>query len=217
MTRNVTISLAAVGAFALIVAAILFATRPDTPSGAAAGAGGTTDTLVTADAARLNDAPNASATLVEFADFQCPACGRVHPIMNQLVQQYGDRVQFVFRNFPLPMHRNAEAAAIAGEAARAQGKFVPMYDRLFETQADWSESADAATVFRGYAQELGLDLAAYDAAVADPATAAKIEADTAAGQAAGVSGTPTIFVDGEKVELRSVQDITDALDAAVTR
>lgn len=215
MTRNVKISLAVVGAFALIVAALLFATRPGTPeTGAAAGA---PDSLVTADAARLNDAPNASATLVEFADFQCPACGQVQPIMDQLVQQYGDRVQFVFRNFPLPMHQNAEAAALAGEAARAQGAFHPMYERLFQTQRDWSESPDAATVFRSYAQDLGLDLNAYDAAVADPATAAKIQADKDAGLAAGVEGTPTIFVNGEKVQLRSVQDITDALDAAVNR
>ena len=92
-----------------------------------------------------------------------------------------------------------------------------MYERLFQTQRDWSESPDAATVFRGYAQDLGLDLNAYDAAVADPATAAKIQADKDAGLAAGVEGTPTIFVNGEKVQLRSVQDITDALDAAVNR
>ena len=212
MTRNVTISLFVVGAFALLVAGLLFATRPDAPP---AGGTASAEALAPADAPRLNDAPNASVTLVEFLDYQCPGCAALQPMMGQIVEQYGDRVEFVVRDFPLPMHQNAEAAAVAAAAAHRQGQFVPMYTRLFETQQSWAEQPDPAGTFRGHAEELGLDLNAYDAAVADPATLERVQADRAAGEAAGVQGTPTLFVNGEKLEVDSVQDITDALDAAV--
>lgn len=214
MTRNVKISLFVVGAFALVVAGLLFVTRPDAPQ---SGAGGTAsaDALAPADAPRLNDAPNASVTLVEFLDYQCPGCAVLQPAMGQLAQEYGDRVEFVIRDFPLPSHRNAEPAAVAAEAAHQQGRFVPMYERLFQTQQAWAEQPDAAGIFRGYAEELGLDMNAYDAAVADPATLEKVNADKAAGEQAGVQGTPAVFVNGEMLEVDSVQDITDALDAAV--
>ena len=216
MTRNVKISLLAVGAFALIVAGLLFATRPDVPSTGTGGAA-SAEALAPADAPRLNDAPDASVTLVEFLDFQCPGCGQLQPIMGQLAQQYGDQVEFVIRDFPLPMHGNAEPAAVAAEAAHQQGQFVPMYERLFGNQQSWAEQPDPTALFRGYAEEIGLDMTAYDAAVADPATLEKVHADREAGEAAGVQGTPTIFVNGEQVEVSSVQDITDALDAAVGR
>lgn len=212
MTRNVKISLFVVGAFALVVAGLLFVTRPDAPQ---TGADGTAGALAPADAPRLNDAPNASVTLVEFLDYQCPGCAVLQPAMGQLAQQYGDRVEFVIRDFPLPSHRNAEPAAVAAEAAHQQGRFVPMYERLFQTQQAWAEQPDAAAIFRGYAEELGLDMNAYDAAVADPATLEKVNADKAAGEQAGVQGTPAVFVNGEMLEVDSVQDITDALDAAV--
>ncbi|ANY05289.1 DsbA family protein [Pseudonocardia sp. HH130630-07] len=214
MTRNVKISLFVVGAFALLVAALLFATRPDAPSTGPGGAA-SPEALAPPEAARLNDNPGAPVKLVEFLDFQCPGCAQLQPFMSQLVAQYGDRVDFVVRDFPLEMHANSEPSAVAAEAAHRQGRFVAMYERLFQTQQNWAGSADAATVFRGYAQDLGLDMAAYDAAVADPATLDAVRADQAAGEAAGVGGTPAIFVNGELVEVDSVQDITDALDAAV--
>lgn len=217
MTRNVKISLLVVGAFALLVAGLLFATRPDAPPSDGAAGGARADALAPADAPRLNEAPNASATLVEFLDFQCPGCAQLQPIMGQLAQQYGDQVEFVIRDFPLPMHPHAEAAAVAAEAAHQQGQFVPMYERLFQNQQAWAEQPDPTGLFRGYAEEIGLDMAAYDAAVADPATLEKVNADKEAGAAAGVQGTPTIFVNGEQVQVNSVQDITDALDAAVGR
>jgi protein-disulfide isomerase len=216
MTRNLKISLFVVGAFALLVAALLFVNRPDAPS-SGTGGGVSADTLAPADAPRLNDAPGAQVTLVEFLDFQCPGCGQLQPIMSQLVQQYGDRVEFVVRDFPLPMHPNAEQAAVAAEAAHRQGKFVPMYEKLFQNQQNWAEQPDPTALFRGYADEIGLDGAAYDAAVADPATLQAVQAEKAAGEAAGVQGTPTVFVNGEQVQVSSVQDLTDALDAAVNR
>ncbi|BBG03259.1 MULTISPECIES: DsbA family protein [Pseudonocardia] len=214
MTRNVKISLAVVGAFALILAALLFANRPDAPDTAPGGAVAA-DTLVPAEAPRLNDNPGAPVTMVEFLDFECPSCAQIQPVMSQLVQQYGDRVEFVVRYFPLPNHSNAVPAAVAAEAAHRQDRFIPMYERVFQTQAEWAGAEDAAGIFRGYAEELGLDMAAYDAAVADPATRAAVQESEEAGLAAGVQSTPTFFVNGEKLNPESVQDITDALDAAV--
>ena len=209
MTRNVKISLAAVGAFAIVVAALLFATRPSGPESAPA------TQQVAAGDAKLNNAPNASVTMIEYMDFECPACAQLHPVVDQLVQQYGDRVQFVVRYFPLPMHPNGEPAALAAEAANQQGRFPDMSAKLFETQQAWAGQPGAEQTFRGYAEELGLDMAAYDAAVAAPATAEKVKADTRAGAEAGVSGTPTFFVNGEQLNPQSVQDITDALDRAL--
>ncbi|MEQ3553301.1 thioredoxin domain-containing protein [Pseudonocardia nematodicida] len=210
MSRNVTISLAVLGGFALILAGLLFATRPDAAQPAAAG-----ETYAVPEAPRLNDAPDAQVTMVEFLDFQCPGCAQLQPVMSQIADQYGDRVDFVIRYFPLPSHQNAEPAAVAAEAAHQQGQFVPMYERIFQTQPQWAEQDDAAGVFRGYAEELGLDMAAYDAAVAAPATLERVNADEQAGVDAGVGGTPTFFVDGEQLRPESVQDITDALDRAL--
>lgn len=211
MTRNVKISLAVVGAFALIVAAVLFWTRPSEPAG-----GGAAQQVAAGDPT-LNRAPGASVTMTEYLDFECPACGQLHPVVDQLVQRYGDRVQFVVRYFPLPMHPNGMPAALAAEAANQQGRFPDMYAKLFQNQQAWAGKPGAEQTFRDYAQQLGLDMAAYDAAVAAPRTTEKVRTDMRAGADAGVSGTPTFFVNGEKLQPESVQDITDALDQALDR
>lgn len=163
----------------------------------------------------LSQAPNEKAVLVEFLDFECEACGAAYPFVEDLRAQYGDTVTFVNRYFPLPGHRNAMPAAIAVEAAAQQGAYEPMYQKMFETQAQWGEAAeDKSAVFRGYAEDLGLDLAAYDAAVADPATRDRVELDVADGTALGVSGTPTFYLDGEPLTVSSVEEFTAAVEAA---
>jgi len=91
-----------------------------------------------------------------------------------------------------------------------------MYHRMFETQAEWGEQQTSqADLFRSFAEDLGLDLAAYDDAIADPSTQERVQQDLDDGQALGVQGTPTFFLDGERLELSSVQDLTDALDRAL--
>jgi predicted DsbA family dithiol-disulfide isomerase len=98
----------------------------------------------------------------------------------------------VARYFPLPGHANALNAAVAAEAAAQQGAFEAMYQEMYETQTQWGEQQDSkATLFRSFAQELGLDMAAYDAAVADPATLERVLSDRDDGLALGVEGTPT--------------------------
>lgn len=133
-------------------------------------------------------------------------------------EQYGDRVNFVVRYLPLPSHFNAERAARAVEAAAQQGGFEAMYKLMYETQAEWSEQqVPMDDRFRGYAQQLGLDLARYDAAYADPTTLERVLADRADAFALGVQGTPTFYVDGTRLQPRSYEDFTRALDDALAK
>ena len=169
------------------------------------------------DSRVLSKAPNEQAVLVEFLDFECEGCGAAYPVVEELRAEYADTVTFVTRYFPLPGHRNAMPAAVAVEAAAQQGEYEAMYQRMFETQAQWGEATeDKSPVFRGYAEELGLDMAAYDKAVADPATRARVEADVADGIALGVQGTPTFFLDGEMLTLTSLEQFRAEVDAAAS-
>ncbi|MGW0175907.1 DsbA family protein [Rhodococcus sp. NPDC003322] len=217
MTRGVKISLALLVAFVVAVAAILLVGRPgEEADESAADAGSNPAAVVRADSHRLSSAPEGSPTFVEFLDFECEACRSVYPAIEDLRAEYGDRVAFVVRYFPLPGHFNAERAARAVEAAAQQGKFEQMYQRMYETQAEWGEQrVPKDDVFRAFAVDLGLDMAAYDAAYADPATAARIAADVADGEALGVQGTPSFFLDGQRFEPSTYQDLTDAFDAAL--
>lgn len=145
--------------------------------------------------------PDAKVTLIEYGDFQCPACGTTYPTIKKLREEYGNRVRFVFRHFPISsIHPNAFPSARAAEAAGVQGKFFDMHDLLYERQKDWSESTGAAEVFEGYAKELGLDLTKYKDSVNSGATSDRINSDLNSGKNAGVDGTPTFFLNGEKLE-----------------
>ncbi|MBZ3905867.1 MULTISPECIES: DsbA family protein [Streptomyces] len=149
---------------------------------------------------RLTRPEKSELTVVEFLDFECEACGAMYPVVERLREEYGDRVTFVARYFPMPGHRNAEPAARAAEAAARQGEFEGMYRKLFTTQEEWGESQEwKASVFRGLAEELGLDMRRYDTDFADPETAGRVRADQRDGLGLGVQGTPTFFVDGTMI------------------
>ncbi|GGV11686.1 DsbA family protein [Streptomyces spectabilis] len=155
---------------------------------------------VRADSHRLTDPKKSELTVVEFLDFECEGCGAMYPVVEKLREEYGDRVTFVARYFPMPGHRNGELAARTAEAAARQGEFEAMYTKLFTTQKEWGESQDwKEDVFRGYAEELGLDMRKFDAALADPDTAGRVQADQRDGLGLGARGTPTFVVDGELV------------------
>ena len=163
----------------------------------------------------LSQAPNEKAVLVEFLDFECEACRAAYPFVEELRAEYSDTVTFVNRYFPLPGHRNSMPAAVAVEAAAQQGQYEAMYQRMFETQSEWGESAeDNSAVFRGFAEDLGLDMAAFDAAVADPATEERVRLDVADGTALGVRGTPTFFLDGQLLTPDSLEQFRAEVDAA---
>ena len=138
----------------------------------------------------------APVTLVEYADYECPYCGMAHPIVRRAQQTLGDRLRFVFRNFPLAeAHPHARLAAQAAEAAAAQGKFWEMHDMLFEHQ-DALEPDDIL----GYAKELGLDVARMTRDLEAGVFARKVRDDFRGGVRSGVNGTPTFFVNGERYE-----------------
>lgn len=172
--------------------------------------------LVREDSHRLTSPAVEKAQLVEFLDFECESCRAAHPLVEALKQEYGDRITFVNRYFPLPGHRNSGAAALAVEASAQQGKYQQMTAKLFETQAEWGGKQDSqAPVFRNYAQELELDMAKYDAAVADEKTRERIRKDVVDGTALGVKGTPTFFLNGKKLVLNTEEEFRQMLtDAA---
>ncbi len=182
------------------------------PSIAGALPGTASDTWV------LDQAGPEAPTLVEFLDFECEYCGAAYPFIEQLRADYAGRINFAVRYFPIPSHRNSMTAAVAVEAAAQQGRIEDMYKLMYDRQADWAEQTSSkADLFRSYAEQLGLDLAAYDAAVADPATQARVQADQDGGRAMGVQGTPTFFLDGQQLELVSFSDLVQAVDDALAR
>lgn len=133
----------------------------------------------------------AKVTIIEWSDFQCPFCSRAAPTVDRLRETYGKDVRFVFRNLPLPMHANARIAAQAAMAANAQGKFWQMHDQLFANQ----QALDRASLDKT-AEKVGLDMARFARDFDSAKVQAQIEADIAAANAAGVRGTPTLFVNG---------------------
>ena len=155
---------------------------------------------------------------MEFLDFECESCGAVYPVMEQLRQQYAGRVTFVARYFPMDGHFNARRSAHAVEAAAQQGQFEAMYQKMFETQAEWGEQrVPHDDRFRQFAEELGLDLERFDTDYAAAATAARVQADVDDGLSLGVAGKPTFFLNGQRLAPRSVEDLTSAVAEAVNR
>jgi protein-disulfide isomerase len=135
-----------------------------------------------------------SVTLLEYGDYECPYCGAAYPIVKQVQAQMGDRLRFVFRNFPISTsHPHAEQAAEAAEAAAAQGRFWEMHDHLYEHQRHL-EAGDLRT----YAEELGLDVERFDRELAENVHAARVREDFMSGVRSGVNGTPTFYVNGNR-------------------
>lgn len=213
MTTNLKISAGLVAAFVVAVAVFLGVSANGDVSGARAG----DDSLVVRDDShRLSTAADGKVTLVEFLDFECEACGAAYPFVEQLREEYDGRVSFVARYFPNPGHANAENAAVAVEAAAQQGRFEDMYHRMYETQAEWGEQQESkASLFRTFAEEMGLDMDDYDSAVEDPATLERVLQDREDGLALGVQGTPTFFLNGEKVEVDTTDQFIELIDAAL--
>lgn len=217
MSTNIKISAVLIAVFGLVVAGLLTLGRSDRPATGDGGASGATP-VVRADSHRLGEPGDSGVTLVEFLDLECESCLAAYPFVEQLRADYVGRVTFVARYFPMPGHANAENAAVAVEAAAQQGEFEAMYHRMYETQPQWGEQQESkADLFRGFAEELDLDMAAYDAAVADPATFERVLRDRADGLALGVEGTPTFFLDGQRVQVDTTEKFIELIDAALDR
>lgn len=144
--------------------------------------------------------PDALVVLIEYSDFQCPACASYHLMINKIAEEMGEEVQIIYRHYPLSsIHAQAELAAQAAEAAGQQDAFWAMHDKLFSNQADWSDQANAEVMFTTYAQELGLDLEKFKSDINNNNIKDAVKDDKRSGNQALVEGTPTLFLNGKKI------------------
>ncbi len=174
--------------------------------------GASSELLVREDSPRLSDGVKRCSWSSSISNAR--GCLALYPVIEDLRERYGDRVTFVVRHMPL--HGNSVNAALASGAAAEQGEFEAMHQRLFETAEQWGhqESSQRETFF-GYAEELGLDMDRLATGYGDPATLARVEQDAQDGQALGVTGTPTFFLDGQRLNPQSIPDLEDSFDAAL--
>jgi protein-disulfide isomerase len=165
----------------------------------------------------LGDSPvrgpkDAKVTIVEWADYQCPFCAQSAPLVNQVLQAYPKDVRYVFKQFPLPatMHPNALPAAKAAIAANKQGKFWQMHDVLFENSRELGGDK-----LKEYAAKVGLDVGRWEKDVAAAEIQQQIDREMAEGRSADVQGTPTFFVEGKRLQNRSLEGFKEMIDAAL--
>jgi protein-disulfide isomerase len=156
---------------------------------------------------------SAPVTIVEFSDFQCPFCSRLLPTIEQVKQKYGDKVRIVFRQYPLPMHPNAQKAAEASLCANEQGKFWEMHDAMFKNQQEL-----AVDNLKSKAAALGLKAETFNQCLDSGKYAAQIQGDIKAGSAVGVSGTPAMFINGRFISgAVPIEQITSVIDDELKR
>lgn len=217
MSANLKISIALVLG-AVLVAAILVTTggSDEEPASAQEGTAGGT---LAADSRLLSEAPDDKVTIVEFLDFECESCRAFFPTMEQIREEYGDQITVAIRYFPLPSHTNAQIAAQAVEAAAEQGALEEMYQRMFETQAEWGESQDSKeSLFVDFARDLGLNMEQFEADLNDPETVERVTSDQEAGVSLGVQGTPTVFFNGEMLPgMPTYEDLKSRIDTALNQ
>ena len=212
---------------AVIAAVVLMSRQSTSGTSSPANAGATTaPNPSTASRAPQPGAPTpytrggatAKVTIEEFSDFQCPACGGLEPGLRRVLNDYGDRVHFIFRHFPLQMHKYAFIAARAAEAAGQQGKFWQMHDMIYDNQKEWSEAMEPRVQFDAYATRLGLDVERFRADMSRQDLADRISADLLRGNSLGVKGTPTLYLNGREMvpgKLVTEDDLRREIDAAL--
>jgi protein-disulfide isomerase len=156
---------------------------------------------------------DAPVTLIEYSDFQCPACRAIYPVLKDMSQTYPDQLRIVYRHFPLDqIHPQARLAAQAAEAAGLQGQFWQMHDLLFETQSEWGPTqphkptAEVREHFLGLAAQLELDIEQFESDWESDAVKNAVTDDYRAGQQARVSGTPSFVLNGKKVDNKVMVD-----------
>jgi protein-disulfide isomerase len=153
-----------------------------------------------------------SILIIEYSDFQCPACRSVEPLVNQLKEEYSEDVTFVYRHFPLKqIHPKATYAAQASEAAGLQGKFWEMNDLLFVRQADWT-AGNEVTLFEQYAEELNLDVEQFKADIKSEKVRAIVQHNYESALALRISGTPTFFINGKPLAVRNYESFVSAIE-----
>lgn len=162
-----------------------------------------------------SDAP---VTLVEYLDFECEACGAYYPVVKQLEEKYKDDLLVVNRYFPLPGHKNGMNAALAVEAAGLQGKYWEMHDILFENQETWGEqSVSKPSSLETYAEQIGLDMEQFRTDRNSDTVKERVTRDKDSGEALGVTGTPSFFLNGQRISNpKTLEDFETLIKAAIT-
>jgi protein-disulfide isomerase len=167
---------------------------------------------------RIKGNIDAKTTLIEYSDFQCPACAQYEPIVKQILETYPEDLLFVYRHYPLvQIHRFALPAAEASEAANKQGKFWEMHDLLFERQNIWSKAEKPLDLFVEYAKELGLDESKFTSDLKADDIQEKINTDMSGAVSSGITGTPTFFLNGKKIAPRSLEEFKSLIDIEIAR
>ena len=174
----------------LVFGAVVFLSRPEKPIVVDPAK------LIKEDSLKIST-DSAKLTIVEFGDLQCPACKMAHPGLKQAMADFPGQVNFVFRHYPLPQHKNAQIAAKAIEAANLQGKVWQMYDKLFENQEEWGEINNPVDKFKEYVVGLGMDGDKFAQDINNSSFQSKISQDIADGTSSGVNSTPTFFFNNE--------------------
>ena len=153
------------------------------------------------DGSYLPASPSATVTLVEFGDYQCPACGVYAPYVKDVLTEFAGKVTYVFRNYPLPQHKNGPISSYAVEAAGIQGKYWEMQEKMYSAQGEWSEVSNPTDLFIGYAKEMGLDAEKFLTDMSSQKVKNIVQRDTNDGNTVRLNETPTFYINGKKVTL----------------
>lgn len=159
---------------------------------------------------------DAKVSLVEYSDFQCPACKAYYPMVEQVIQKYQDRISFEYRHYPLTaIHRNAFIAARASEAAAKQNKFWEMYRMLFTNQSAWENTGNAQVMFEDYARRLGLNVSQFKTDLVSSKTNAAINADITSFNGLHLTkATPTFLLNGKKIQPETIEEFSRLIDVS---
>jgi protein-disulfide isomerase len=159
-----------------------------------------TVSLNNAEFPRAQGPVDAPIQIIEYSDFQCPACGNAQPMLNALLQDHPGKIRLVYQHFPLDSHQWSRLVHQAAECAARQNRFWPYHDRLYQNQSGWSKSTESPVeILIRYAKEEGLNLEAFGRCLQDPEAARKIREERMTGEGLGVRSTPSFFVNGEMV------------------
>lgn len=198
--RNATIKkysiwVGAVLVIILTIIGLIWLVTTPTPSGSSIKAEGISSSDIT------NGEKNGKVQLIEYSDFQCPACASYNPLVKQLLSDYKGKIYFAYRFFPLTnIHKNALISSQAGYAAYKQDKFFEMGDLMFTNQKDWAELSDPRSVFVGYAKEIGLDTKRFESDLNSEEAKKIVKDSEEKAIAAGINSTPSFFVNGNKIQ-----------------
>ena len=150
---------------------------------------------------------NSKVVLIEYGDYQCPGCASYDPLIQAVIDEYKDKIGYVFRTYLLSYHTNARAAASTAEAAGLQGKYWEMHTLLYSNQSDWESLSidDRTTYFANLASQIGLDQDQYKKDIASVSVKEKINFDVALAIKAGLTATPSLYLNGKSVDLTNLK------------